>query len=93
MGIVKKLLRPRVIAWAVTTVVLAGVLIAANAVAVGKYGTLIDRVFGGKKAITAERNKEDSIQTENNSHKLTCKRIKPDSSENHNEEQHYRLNS
>ena len=59
MGIVKKLLRPRVIAWAVTSVVLTGVLIAANAIAVGKYGTLIDRVLGGKKAITAERNKED----------------------------------
>lgn len=59
MSFIKKLLKPRVIVWAATTVVLVGTLIAANAVAVGQYGSLIDRVLGGKKAITAERNKED----------------------------------
>ena len=55
----KKLLKPRVIAWAATAVVLAGVLIAANAVAVGEYGSLIDSVLGGKKAITAPRDRTD----------------------------------
>ena len=55
----KKLLKPRVIAWAATTVVLVGTLIAANAVAVGEYGSLIDSVLGGKRAITAPRDKTD----------------------------------
>lgn len=55
----KKLLKPRVIAWAATAVVLVGVLIAANAVAVGEYGSLIDSVLGGKKAITAPRDRTD----------------------------------
>ena len=59
MNIVKKLLKPRVIIWAATSVLLVGVLIAANAVAVGQYGSLIDRVLGGKRAITAERDKTD----------------------------------
>ena len=55
----KKLLKPRVIVWAATTLVLVGTLIAANAVAVGEYGSLIDSVLGGKKAITAPRDKSD----------------------------------
>ena len=55
----KKLLKPRVIAWAASALVLAGVLIAANAVAVGEYGSLIDSVLGGKKAITAPRDRTD----------------------------------
>ena len=76
MGVIKKLLRPRVITWAATSLVLIGVLIAANAVAVGQYGSLIDRVLGGKKAITAERNKEDpdyktKEQTYNNANEVT----------------------
>ena len=76
MSIIKKLLRPRVITWAATSAVLIGVLIAANAVAVGQYGSLIDRVLGGKKAITAERNKEDpdyktKEQTYNNANEVT----------------------
>ena len=54
MGIAKKLLKPRVIAWAATTVVLVGVLIAANAIATQKYSSLIDNVFGGKRPIVAE---------------------------------------
>ena len=59
MGVLKKLLRPRVIVWAATSLVLLGVVIAANAVAVGQYGSLIDRVLGGKKAITKPRDKDD----------------------------------
>lgn len=55
----KKLLKPRVIAWAASALVLAGIVIAANAVAVGEYGSLIDSVLGGKKAITAPRDKTD----------------------------------
>ena len=50
MGVIKKLLKPRVIVWAASALVLTGVLIAANAVAVGQYGSLIDRVLGGKRA-------------------------------------------
>ena len=55
----KKLLKPRVIAWAASALVIAGIVIAANAVAVGEYGSLIDSVLGGKKAITAPRDKTD----------------------------------
>ncbi len=54
MGIGKKLLRPRVIAWAATTVVLVGVLIAANIIATQKYSSLIDNVLGGKRPVIAE---------------------------------------
>ena len=49
-----KLLKPRVIAWAATTVVLAGVLIAGNIIATQKYSSLIDNVFGGKRPVVAE---------------------------------------
>ena len=59
MSVIRKLLKPRVISWAATSVVLLGVIIAANAVAVGQYGSLIDRVFGGKKAITEPRDETD----------------------------------
>ena len=55
----KKLLKARVIVWAAVSAVLAGVLIAANVVAVGEYGSLIDSVLGGKKAITAPRDRTD----------------------------------
>ena len=55
----KKLLRKRVIFWAVGTILLSGVLIAANVVTTQVYSTLLDRVFGGKRAITAPRDKDD----------------------------------
>ena len=55
----KKLLRPSVIVWAATSLLLGGVLIAANVVGAGEYGSLIDSVLGGKKAITAPRDKTD----------------------------------
>ena len=58
MGL-KKLIAKRTIAWAATTVVLAGVLITANILTTQTYNTLLDRVFGGKRAITAERDKSD----------------------------------
>ena len=48
----KKLLKPRVIAWAATTVVLVGVLIAANYVCNNVISSLLDAtVFGGKRPI------------------------------------------
>ena len=55
----KKLLRPSVIVWAAVSLVLGGTLIAVNQVAVKEYGSLIDSVLGGKKAITAPRDKTD----------------------------------
>ena len=52
MGFIKKLLRPRVIAWAATTVVLTGVLIAADYFAMNKYVKLIEATdLGGDKPI------------------------------------------
>ena len=52
MGTFKKLLKPRVIAWAATTVVLVGVLIAANYVCNNVISSLLDAtVFGGKRPI------------------------------------------
>ena len=53
----KKLLRPRVIVWFATTVVLIATFSVANFFAQKMYGSLLDRVFGGKRAITAERDK------------------------------------
>ena len=51
----KKLLRPRVIAWAATTVVLVGVLIAANYVCTNVISSLLDATaFGGKRPIIDE---------------------------------------
>lgn len=47
MGIGKKLLKPRVIAWGVTTVVMAGVLIAANIVCNGYLASLLNGTFFG----------------------------------------------
>ena len=55
----KKLLRPSVIVWAAVSLVLVGTLIAVNKIAVGEYGSLIDSVLGGKKAITAPRDRTD----------------------------------
>ena len=54
MGIVKKLLRPRVIVWAATTVVLSTVLIVANYFATQRYSSLLDGVFGRGAPIIAE---------------------------------------
>ena len=52
MGNFKKLLRPRVIAWAATTVLLVGVLIAANYVCTNVISSLLDATaFGGKRPI------------------------------------------
>ena len=46
MGFVKKLIRPRVIIWAAVSIVLAGVVIAANLVAMKKYKGLLEGVLG-----------------------------------------------
>ena len=54
MGVMKKLLRPRVIAWAATTVVLVGVVVAANIVATQVLPSLLDSVLGGKRPVVAE---------------------------------------
>ena len=54
MGVVKKLLRPRVIIWASVSLVLAGVLIAANVLAMGKYKGLLEGVLGKDTAIVKE---------------------------------------
>ena len=53
----KKVLKPRVIAWFATTVVLVATFSVANFFAQKMYGSLLDRVFGGKRAITVERDK------------------------------------
>ena len=53
----KKLLKPRVIVWFATTVVLVATFSVANFFATKMYGSLLDRVFGGKRAITEERDK------------------------------------
>ena len=58
MGIGKKLLKPRVIAWGVTTVVLAGVLIAANIVCNGYLASLLNGTFfGGPQPIVDKDDK------------------------------------
>lgn len=54
MGTVKKLLKPRVISWAATSLVLGAVIIAANVVARGVLPSLLDQVLGGKRPIVAE---------------------------------------
>ena len=52
MGTFKKLLKPRVIVWAATTVLLVGVLIAANYVCNNVISSLLDAtMFGGKRPI------------------------------------------
>ena len=53
----KKLLKARVIVWFATTVVLVATFSVANFFATKMYGSLLDRVFGGKRAITEERDK------------------------------------
>ena len=53
MSVIKKLIRPRVIVWLATTVVLAGVIIAANAVT-SQYSSILNNVLGGKRPIVSE---------------------------------------
>ncbi|MCQ2776674.1 MAG: glycoside hydrolase family 3 C-terminal domain-containing protein [Bacilli bacterium] len=50
----KKLLRKSVIIWGATTVVLAGVLVAANIVCRGTISSLLNQVIGGKRPIVSE---------------------------------------
>ena len=52
MGFIKKLLKPRVIVWAATTLVLTAVLIVADYMAMNKYVKLIEATdLGGDKPI------------------------------------------
>lgn len=50
----KKLLKKSVIAWGITSVVLAGVLIAGNVVCRGTLSSLLNSVIGGKRPIVSE---------------------------------------
>ena len=50
----KKLLRKSVIAWGITSALLAGVLIAGNVVCRGTLSSLLNQVIGGKRAIVSE---------------------------------------
>ena len=52
MGLGKKILKPRVIA--ATTVVLVGVLVAANIIATQKYSSLIDNILGGQRPVLSK---------------------------------------
>ena len=61
MGAFKKLIRPRVIIWAATSLVLVGVLITANYLGTKTFSSLLDGVFGGKRPITAKE--EDGSST------------------------------
>ena len=54
MGIGKKLLRPRVIAWAATTLVLTGVLVAGTILTTNTFKSLLEGVLGPDKAVKAE---------------------------------------
>ena len=79
MGLAKKLLKPRVIAWAATTVVLVGVLVAANIIASQKYSSLIDNVLGGQRPVLSkeklniefEQDFESKREAFNNGNKVT----------------------
>ena len=83
MGIVKKLVRPRVIAWAATTLVLVPTLIVANYFATQRYSSLLDGVFGRGAPIIAEGEvgvpveqdfdtKEDAFNNANEVTKAIC---------------------
>ena len=62
MGFVKKLLRPRVIIWAATTVVLTGVLMAADYFAMNKYVKLIEATeLGGDTPIPDPKQKGNAF--------------------------------
>ena len=54
MGIAKKLLRPRVIVWAASTVLLTGFLVAATILTTNTFKGLIENVLGSDTAIKAE---------------------------------------
>ena len=54
MGIGKKLLRPRVIAWAATTVLLTGFLVAATVLTTSTFKGLLENVLGSDTAVKAE---------------------------------------
>ena len=54
MGIGKKLLKPRVIAWAATTLVLTGVLVAGTILTTNTFKSLLEGVLGPDKAVKAE---------------------------------------
>ena len=54
MGIGKRLLRPRVIAWAASTVLLTGFLVAATVLTTNTFKGLIENVLGSDTAIKAE---------------------------------------
>ena len=49
--IFKKLLKARVIVWAAVTVFMVALLIVVNAWAAPSFGSLLDGVFGGKRAV------------------------------------------
>ena len=54
MGIGKKLLRPRVIVWAATTVVLTAFMVTATILTTSTFKGLIENVLGSDKAVKAE---------------------------------------
>ena len=63
--VIKKLLKPRVIAWAATTVVLAGVLIAADYFAMNKYVSLIEQTqMGGDTPIPDPNQKGNAFEAD-----------------------------
>ena len=65
MSVIKKLLKPRVIIWAATTVVLTGVLIAADYFAMNKYVKLIEATeLGGDKPIPDPNQKGNAFVAE-----------------------------
>ena len=65
MSVIKKLLRPRVIVWAATTVVLTGVLIAADYFAMNKYVKLIEGTqLGGDTPIPDPNSKGNAFVSE-----------------------------
>ena len=54
MGVAKKLLRPRVIVWAATTVVLTALMVTATVLTTSTFKGLLEGVFGSDIAIKAE---------------------------------------
>ena len=70
MGVAKKLLKPRVIVWAATTLVLVGVLIAANYVCNNVISSLLNGTFfGGPQPIVAKDDNGIPFQQDFNSKK------------------------
>ena len=56
----KKLVRKRTIIWGATSLFLTGLLITANVLMRNEFSSLLDQVFGGKRAITVKT--DDSIE-------------------------------